>query len=90
LTDEDEKGLEDLIELKAETVRKKEKKSDQKKMRGKVFAAQNTGLQLIQREVSMENMIKKEEKEKELLEIKNLLKKLKREKKEEEMSEKSN
>jgi len=59
-------------------------------MRGKVFAAQNTGLQLIQREVSMENMIKKEEKEKELLEIKNLLKKLKREKKKEEMSEKSN
>jgi len=49
LTDEDEKGLEDdfngkvgaaredLIELKAETVRKKEKKSDQKKNEGKSF-----------------------------------------------------
>jgi len=31
-------------------------------MRGKVFSAQNTGLKLIQREVNMENMIKKRRK----------------------------
>jgi len=71
---------EELIALKQELMEKKEKRYEQRIMRGKVLKTQNDGFTLLQREVDMENMIKKEEKEKEGVDIKNVLKVLKAEK----------
>ena len=72
---------EELIALNAELMEKKERKEEQRLMRGKVLASQNNGFTLLQKEINLENMIRKEEKEKEGLEIKNVIKILMDEKK---------
>jgi len=78
-----------MIRLKAEMVKKKEIKLEQRVMRGKVLKTQNDGFTLLQKEIDLENMVKKEEKEREGLEIKSVMKVLKAEKKKKKCLKKS-
>jgi len=80
---------EEMIKLKSELVKKKEKKLEQRTMRGKVLKTQKDGFTLIQKEIDLEKMVKKEEMEREGLELKNVMKVLKAEKKKKKCLKKS-
>jgi len=92
LSKDDERGLEqgfngklnmakeELIRLKRKRVAKKEKKKEQQVTRGRIAKTQDDTWVVLQKEMDLENMIKKEEKEKEGVELQKVVKVLRKEK----------
>ena len=79
---------EDLVAEKEKVVQRKIKEKDLEIMSSKIANSQNMGFQVLSKELNIEDLITKEEKDREELERKNLLDKIKREKKKKECLEK--
>jgi hypothetical protein len=71
----------DLVAEKQKLVNKKNKKRDVELMSLKIKKTQDMGFKVIEKELNIESLVAQEEKDKEALEMRNLMSKLKKEKK---------